>query len=286
MAAYSIQLNLADQPTTLTFELDETKGCQRDILQGLRAGQLYSSDVSLFLINVLKPGDSFIDIGANIGFFSVLAAKLTAPDGHTFSFEADTENFTGLVRHGEVNALQNFTPVCQPVSDSVEQRPFFTNSDDEGGHALWDPGTFPRNDNSRINPSSELRQTVTLDSYFGNRTDIAAPKAIKIDIEGAEELALRGAANLLSSGDIPFVICELHEFGLQKLGGSQQSLRQLMKDHGYDTFLLPLDGNLPKLIPYGINLRSKYFLNILFSKPEDLVTYWPDVDVMPGEGGA
>ena len=259
----------------LKLHLDDNIGCQRDILGSLRAGQIYSPDVTDVILKVLKPGDTFVDIGANMGFFSILGSKLVGDEGHVVAFEANTENHAALLQHTKLNLLRNIETVCKPIADKSEVRLFFDNADDAGGHALWNPANLPRNLKSNERPSAKPVETITLDDFFFEADNLPSPKVIKIDIEGAEELAVRGARKLLNGTKVPYVICELHEFGLAQLGGSQTSLREFMGNLGYEMFSLAMDGSLPKLIPKGVQLHSNFILNVLFTRPEYLARYWP-----------
>lgn len=86
---------------------------------------------------------------------------------------------------------------------------------------------------------------------------------------------LAGAADLLRAHRVPHIVAELHDFGLEQMGSSQNALRGFMAGHGHDTFLLYLDGHLPKLIPRGTRIASPWFLNLLFSTPDDVAAAWP-----------
>jgi hypothetical protein len=104
---------------------------------------------------------------------------------------------------------------------------------------------------------------------------------IKIDTEGAEQRVLEGAHHLLAGQKVPFIIAELHEFGLAKLGCSQDSLRSLMEGLGYSTFGLSYNGALPKLIPPGTRIKYPVLINLLFSTVEKIGEYWPDAAIDP-----
>ena len=86
---------------------------------------------------------------------------------------------------------------------------------------------------------------------------------------------LQGAMGHLANRRIPLIVAELHEFGLAKLGNSQQSLRGLMEGLGYSTFGLYYSNSIPKFIPPGSQVRSPFIVNLLFSTPEKIAEYWP-----------
>ena len=275
MALISITIDLNGRNEEIKLDLDDQVGCHRNILESARGGKLYEPDVSIALLKILEAGDTFIDIGANIGFFSIFASKLVGDEGKVVSFEANIENYEILLEHARINAADNIVSVCKPVADKSGTRLFYHNADDAGGHALWDPATLERNVKSAKILGAQERETIALNDFFSENKNLPKPKVIKIDIEGAEELALTGARELLDGAAVPYIICELHNFGLKQLGGSQNSLRQLMSGLGYEMFSLAMDGRLPKLIPNGVELRSEFIVNVLFSQPGLLARYWP-----------
>ena len=104
-------------------------------------------------------------------------------------------------------------------------------------------------------------------------------KLIKIDTEGAEQRILEGA-HLLMLMEPPFIIAELAPFGLKALGCSPQALREMMQDHGYETFLIHGNGDLPSLVPRTTEIEymlGMAVMNIMFSTLENVSKYWSKV---------
>lgn len=97
-------------------------------------------------------------------------------------------------------------------------------------------------------------------------------KAIKIDVEGSEVLALTGAAETIARHQIPFVVAEVNRMGLELLGTSEQALRQLMKAHGYEVWVLQ-DGD-PELfrLEDTQTVGGPYVFNLLFRRPGSSVS--------------
>ena len=130
----------------------------------------------------LKIGDVVYDIGANVGFYSLLASVLVGETGHVYSFEPFPDNLQGLERHLELNHVRNCTVIDAAVS-SVD------------GEAIFDPsedrcmGHLAASGNLRV-------RTVTLDGLI-SRKQIRPPNLMKIDIEGAEFECLQGASNII-----------------------------------------------------------------------------------------
>jgi FkbM family methyltransferase len=236
------------------------------------AGAEYEPEVAEAMRQILRPGDCFVDVGAASGLHTVPAAKLVGPDGKVLAFEPGPQNLPAL--RAAVAALPQVEIVEQPLSSAVGPGTFYLNRDNEN-NSLWDPGEWPGAGNEKTKASPQPVEVFfeTLDRVTEARS--LNPRLIKIDTEGAEELILRGAAALLFEKAPPFIIAELHEFGLEKLGCSQQSLRTLMLRAGYATFALSRSGAAPKLIPADQELRSQYILNLLFAKPDDVAAVWP-----------
>ena len=208
-----------------------------------------------------------------MGVFSVLAAHLVGPEGHVVAFEPVAANRGRLAANLQRNALSNVIVIEQPAADGIGPVTFHLNSDNMGGHALWDPGALGGNVKTRAAPESFQTMTTTVDATL-DALRLGAPRVVKIDTEGAEHLVLRGAEALLTARETPYIIAELHDFGLEQMGSSQAGLRAFMAAHGYDTFLLYWDGSLPKLVPAGTRIDSVGFLNLLFSTPEHVAALW------------
>ena len=118
-------------------------------------------------------------------------------------------------------------------------------------------------------------EATTLDTVIGE-LGLDGIKVLKIDTEGAEHQISMGARQALEKHAIPFVVCELNEFGLEQLDSSQGNFRAFMKDLGYDTFLMDKEGEFPKLLPNSVAIASKpkSVCNVLFSRLEFLTPYW------------
>jgi FkbM family methyltransferase len=266
-------------PKAFSFELDDTKPIHQNILTYLQSGHLYEPDVSLFMARVLRPGDTVIDVGANIGFFSMLAGALVGPTGRVLAFEPGANNLPELKHNRTLNGFDHVEIHESPVSACVETVEFYVNSDNGGGNALWNPGQFPGNEKSQADVRAVRLQTTTLDDQLARLSSSQFVKLIKIDTEGAEYKVLSGARRLLQERMVPFIVCELHDFGLEKLGDSSKTLRSFMKGLGYDTFVLPYDGDLPRLVPLETRILYKVFRNLVFTRAESLGAYWKSVEI-------
>ena len=130
----------------------------------------------------MKPGDVVYDIGANAGFYSMLACIMVGDSGYVYSFEPAPENLRELRKHLEINDIKNCTVIDVAVSSA-------------DGEAIFDAS----NDRcmGRLAAGGGLRvQTVALDGLV-SRKETRPPNLIKIDIEGAELDCLHGASYVI-----------------------------------------------------------------------------------------
>jgi FkbM family methyltransferase len=148
----------------------------------------------------LRPGMNFYDIGANIGFFSLLAARLVGEEGHVTAFEADPEIAARLREHIARNNLPQV---------AVEEKAVWS----EHGTVIFartDPSVSPDRGLGHVVSAagSDTIQVaaVTLDDYTSTSP---APDFLKCDVEGAELEVFRGARNLLREKR-PGIVCEMH----------------------------------------------------------------------------
>lgn len=170
-----------------------------------RTGQNYlrgeaEAAVQGVLAERLKPGMVFYDLGANIGLFSLLGARLVEASGKVFSFEPDPQVAARLRRNVERNGFANVAIVEAGIWSSSGPRNFAVAAGDSP-----DRGVGRIADNGSAMGAATIR-CVALDEFVQSAP---APGAIKCDIEGAEVEALRGAKSLLEQRRA-WIVCETH----------------------------------------------------------------------------
>jgi FkbM family methyltransferase len=273
MPLVDITVKLPAGEHRMRFDLDPGRFTEGAILKFLAGGRLYEPEIAEVFNRAIQPGDTVFDVGANVGIFTVLAARLAGPDGCVVGFEPAPDNLERLTANLALNELANVTVVTQPVSDRICDVTFHLCSDNEGEHSLWNPANHPFHPKSRENFRPIAMTTTTIDNEVA-RLGLAPPRLIKIDAEGAEQLVLAGAAELLGEYEIPYIIAELNDIALTQMGSSQAELRGFMADLGYDTFLMYQNGSLPKLVPRDTRIESHWVINMLFSTPRDVAALW------------
>jgi FkbM family methyltransferase len=187
---------------------------------------IYEIDLQRAIARELGPGNVFYDVGANAGFFTVLAAKLVGSTGSVFSFEPMVENAKSIREQIDINSLNQCELIIKAVSDRSETASFVPAEHNALGH-LSSSGAEPAGADKGLLSV----QTVTLDEFALSH---APPDVIKIDVEGAETEVLAGAHSLLGSPRAPKLIIELHG------EGKARGVEAILVSFGYR--LTDLDG--------------------------------------------
>lgn len=137
------------------------------------------------LQTILRPGHIFFDLGANVGFYTLLGSRLVGDRGRVVAFEPAKRNISYLRRHLEINKIMN----CDVFSNAVSSR---------NGTAFFEASNLPVTGHlsqRRAQPGYEV-QAVTLDHLTASKV-IPGPNVVKCDIEGGEYEALVGAQHSL-----------------------------------------------------------------------------------------
>jgi len=159
---------------------------QEDSL-GLASGAIFEPDTLDALKRLTKTGDHVLDVGANIGYFTLVLASLVGPSGRVFAIEPQSENFRRLSENVHNNNLQNVSTSHIAVGESEGTSSLYLSNYNGGMHRLYKSVC--------CTDTSETVLVKTIDSIVQN-TRISL---IKIDIEGYEYFALKGASNCLAN---------------------------------------------------------------------------------------
>jgi FkbM family methyltransferase len=255
----------ADTKKPLKMVLDESQFSQKHILNHFQNNSIYEPETFLAFEHILKAGDIFIDVGTHIGFFSLVASRMVGDSGKVLSFELNPTNYAHLLTHMNINEIRNILPHNWAVADKSGPTEFYNNTDNDGGHSLWDCGKHEFNVKSKQSPEVRPAYCVALDDYIKD----ASVRLIKIDTEGAEVSVISGMKQLLQRCK-PVVIAEINDFGLSQMGTNQEEMRNIMSDLGYGCWVLGLPK--PTKLNNGERFNSQDVYNVLFTtNPEDVI---------------
>jgi FkbM family methyltransferase len=197
-----------------------------ELAQRIRCEESFEPAVRQEVQRIASQGINVIDVGANIGYFTILASRLIGSDKRVFSFEPQARVVKQLRRNIEFNALGNVEVFQFALSDTRGVATF--NIPPDGDEAF---GCLQVNGRFTVVETVEV-ETRRLDDVFH---DLGEPKIglIKLDAEGAELLILRGATRLLSAKNKPCLIFEANEVNCRPFGYCVFDILRYVHSFGY-----------------------------------------------------
>lgn len=191
---------------------------------------------------VVKEGDTVVDLGANIGYFTLLAAKLVGKKGKVYSFEPEPRNYNYLLKNIELNEYDNVFATQKAVSDETGKTKLYICPYDTGHHTINQYGDIKAHKPDFIDDKKDFVEveTVTLDDFF---KDTKQPiNVIKMDVEGAEMLALSGMDRIIRESKNIKMFVEFFPLLIREMGGSpEEFIRRLLDDYQFSMFVIPDD---------------------------------------------
>lgn len=207
---------------------------------------LYETPVVALLEKLCAPDTFFLDIGANVGYYTLLAAQVC---GRVAAFEVDPALVAELERNVQLNGVGNVQIVCAAVwSGEGQVFGFAARKHNKSMNALCPPEN-----------GSVFAPGLSIDTFCA-QSGGAWPDVAKIDVEGAEGHVLRGMARALHSIRVLFV--ELHPDALPAFGDSVQSVLDLLCAHDFEIRLIPEHRDLtaPEPLPPAEMIRRNCML--------------------------
>lgn len=185
----------------------------------------YEPATEAFVLKHLSPGDAFIDVGANIGFFTVRAAHKVGGNGRIVAIEPSPVVFSYLERNIQINRLDTVTALNVAASDQNRNEvPFYTAPSDHFGMGALAP---------QFHQEPCMVETRTLDEIVAaNKLQRVA--VLKVDVEGHEVAVFRGAQKLLLGSPAPAIIFEFCDWAESRfVGGYPGQAQEFLMSLGY-----------------------------------------------------
>lgn len=184
----------------------------------------YEMPVQEVLAQYLKPKDIFYDIGANVGFFTVVAAKLVGASGKVYAFEPEPVNVATLRHNIQINKFSHVTAIEKAVSRTTGQEELLL-SDYCGGHTL-----------ATIGLQAGSRQAIAIDAIsiddLVKLKEIEPPTFVKIDVEGTEIDVLYGMSQTIKECQ-PIIIYEVDDKKTENLLLKKEEIDAFLQERGY-----------------------------------------------------
>jgi len=248
-----------------TLTLDARKKTQRQMLYL----PCYEAQLTVYIRETLKPGMTFLDVGAHVGYYTALGAVAVGEKGSVISVEPEASNFSQLKINIEQNGLYNVVLCKLALSDETGRTILYRNPLNDGGHTLEEPvsyrdsgRTLKREDVQARFAGESLEEEVSIDTgdmLLKNRFAGVVPDLIKIDVEHLELEVLQGFRKTITAPISPLVICEVTKNVAQVVA--------FMNSHGYDAFYFGSSG-LKEVSKEKAMLKGNYLFKCYEASPQ------------------
>ncbi|MFH1462585.1 MAG: FkbM family methyltransferase [bacterium] len=178
------------------------------------------------LKKIIKPGMTVVDIGANIGYYTLIMASLAGKKGKVYAFEPSPDNHCLLIKNIKINNYNNIIPVQKALADKIGKVKLFTSQTVFSSLSLAEENVPEKAGWVRV-------EATTLDKFF--------PKEkigfIKMDVEGAEGLVAEGGDRVLKNNNLKIAM-EFWPRGLKNLGTDPWDFLQKLQNYGFKVKLI------------------------------------------------
>lgn len=212
----------------------------------------------------LRPGDIYLDVGANIGLFTLIAAHRVGNDGHVYALEPTSTSFQRLLTNIRLNRFSNVSPFQIALSDAPGQVSMLVSLDGyDGRNSLTSPTAGEKF-------TSEMVSALTLDQFVHDQHLDNKITMIKIDVEGWETHVLAGGQGVLSAADAPILQIEFAEEARASAGSTSDELYRSLTSLGYQLFSFEAEAGA--LAPVSQSQVKNAHLNVIAAKDPAIIT--------------
>jgi FkbM family methyltransferase len=198
----------------------------------------YEPNEFFLLAQVFRPGMVFVDVGANMGLYTIFAARKIGDRGTVLAIEPSTREYGRLLKNVQANSLSNVRMVRKAVSDSLSDVDLLVAEDRWSGHNTLGAFTY-----GTPLATKETVRTERLDDIV-LREGLSRVDVVKLDVEGSELLALKGAVGILERFH-PVLLLEVSDRALCHQGCNSAQIWDFCRQRGYQIFAFDKRTGLP-----------------------------------------
>jgi FkbM family methyltransferase len=227
----------------------------------LRLGTYEKAETAFFLSHC-RPGMTFLDIGANYGYYTALFLTRSGPGSRVIALEPDLQNFEFLQRTVVANKGENVTCLPLAASDKAGRATLYRNLENRGDNRLYP--------NDLASSACEV-ETNTIDSIL-RRLSVDQVNLIKMDVQGFEGRVLEGMKNTLGAASRFTQMKEFWPYGLRQSGTDPANFLRALEETGFTLFDVTGRGCLRPVGPHDrlIELHpGPRYTNLVAIKGED-----------------
>ncbi len=229
------------QGSKMYLNVREPHPGMRKTFQSYAMNREHEASTTRLFRSLLKPGDVVVDCGANIGYYTLIAAKAVGPAGRVYAFEPEPTNFRFLQKNLSLNDYPCVTPVNKAVSDRNGTTQLYICEYDTGHHTInrFDGIEAYQKHRRQDGKTAVDIETVRLDDFLAKEKAI---DVMKVDVEGAEVLAFRGMDRLLRESPNLRLIVEFFPLLIRAMGCEPEGWIEGMRTtYGFDLFIIGED---------------------------------------------
>lgn len=209
--------------------------------------------------DIIKDSQVFVDIGANIGYYSMIAGRLMSQTGMIYAYEPEPYTYSILCKNVQMNGYRNINTFNLAISDKKGYATLWTNNRDIALASMSKNNVSLILNTRKVNQEIRVR-TFRLDDLFKDKKiDI-----IKIDTQGAEGLILEGAKEIMKS-DVK-ILTEFWIEGLREMGTDPLELLRKVQGYGFKVYLIKEEGIERLHDPIGFFLDKRGEYNLFLTK--------------------
>jgi FkbM family methyltransferase len=224
---------------------------------------VYEKAETKFFYTACRDGMTFLDVGANIGYYTALAARIVGPNGNVIALEPDPESYQYLEQTIKANAVGNVRAFQIAASDSPATLPLFISKDNRGDNRLYAPAEKRPQIEVEARPIDELLSENNI-----NTVDL-----IKIDVQGYEPKVIAGLEKTINQSPNLTILMEFWPKGIAEAGGDAKKFLDDLRKLGLTLFELKSEGDLRKLTD-DLDLISRHrgrkYTNLVGRKEDHL----------------
>jgi FkbM family methyltransferase len=248
----------AAAPMAWLFDLELIIRPEDQISQALFTSGVYEPCTAVALDQLLRPGGTFIDVGANVGLFTLIASRWVGPAGRVVSLEPSTREFQRLLAHVELNGLTNVLALQLAAGAAPGRAQLHVAEDRYPGLNTLAPAFMY---SGVAEAGVETVTVATLDDVLSAH-GIRGVTAIKIDVEGLEPEVVAGARRTIAS-DNPAIVIEVGGEALDPAHERRRGMERMLEEAGYE--FAAIDGRTASI--YRVDDLSHAAENLVAAPP-------------------
>tara|TARA_Y100000590_G_scaffold125371_1_gene143407 strand:+ start:536 stop:1378 length:843 start_codon:yes stop_codon:yes gene_type:complete len=223
--------------------------------------KIYEPNQTKIVKKYVHEGDVVIDVGAHVGYYTLLMAQLVGKNGKVYSFEPDPVNFELLKKSVEINGFENVVLIQKAVSDTTEKIKLFLGDNDSAINRIYDAKLGDAKKSIDV-------ESVTIDEYFKENDKLF--NFIKIDSEGSEAKIINGMEKFLTKNRKLIMMTEFFPFLIKKSGDEPKQYLKSLENSGFELYNILDDNKETNKINSESFLKiepdSEYCTNLLCKK--------------------